>query len=61
MLIHGQNSYAQCGKQCASRREAQSHELVNKYKNSLYFLVLVKAQYKHYINSMQSANSIHEV
>jgi hypothetical protein len=32
MLIHWQNLYASCGKQRTSRREAQSHEPVNKVK-----------------------------
>jgi hypothetical protein len=35
ILIHWQNSYAPCGKERTGRSEAQSRELVNKFKKSL--------------------------
>jgi hypothetical protein len=44
MLIHWQNSYVPYGKHLIGCREAQSCELVNKVKNSLYILNILEEQ-----------------
>jgi hypothetical protein len=44
MLIHWQNLYVPHGKQRTGRCEAQSRELVNKVKKTL-FIKLVKTDY----------------